>query len=296
MIEYMEQFLIYLTLVLVGLCLGSFAGALTWRMRARQLVVDKDLDEPYDKNEYKKLKKLTATNILHDRSQCLHCGYVLKWYDLIPILSWLSLRGKCRECRSSIGYLEPAVEIGMMLFFVLSYIFWPYSLTTPIEITRFVVWLVSGVPLAILVIYDAKWFLLPDKAVFSLIGLGALSSLLVILQSNDVFNTVANIMGAIVILSGLYLAVYLASKGRWIGFGDVKLGLGLALLLADWQLAFIALFAANIIGCLWVLPAMIAGKIKRQSHVPFGPLLILGFIVAGLAGSYLIEVYISLLI
>jgi len=77
----------------------------------------------------------------------------------------------------------------------------------------------------------------------------------------------------------------------WIGFGDIKLGLGLALLLADWRLAFIALFAANLIGCLIVLPAMAMKKLKRNSHVPFGPLLIAGFVIAGLAGNYLMSLY-----
>jgi prepilin signal peptidase PulO-like enzyme (type II secretory pathway) len=95
------------------------------------------------------------------------------------------------------------------------------------------------------------------------------------------------------ILSGVYLVLYWISKGKWIGFGDIKLGLGLALLLADFRLAFIALFAANLIGCLAVLPPMIAGKLKRDSHVPFGPLLIAGAIVAQLAGVYLFEWYIG---
>jgi len=100
-------------------------------------------------------------------------------------------------------------------------------------------------------------------------------------------------VGAAVILSGLYLVLYLISRGKWIGFGDVKLGLGLALLLADWRLAFVALFAANLIGCLIVIPAMISGRLKRDSHVPFGPLLILGFVIAQFAGIYLIETYLG---
>jgi prepilin signal peptidase PulO-like enzyme (type II secretory pathway) len=97
------------------------------------------------------------------------------------------------------------------------------------------------------------------------------------------------------ILSGLYFALYQISKGKWVGFGDVKLGLGLALLLADWRFAFIALFAANLIGCIIVLPSMARGKLKRDSHVPFGPLLIIGSIIALLAGNYLISWYISCL-
>jgi leader peptidase (prepilin peptidase)/N-methyltransferase len=291
----MEQFLIYLALVLVGLCLGSFAGALAWRLRASQLSQDKAAGESYDKAEYHKLKKLTESSVLNDRSQCLHCDYTLRWYDLIPLVSWLALRGRCRQCHTPIGVLEPLVELGMLLFFVLSYTFWPYGFATPLEITRFILWLVAGIAMAVLTVYDAKWSLLPDKVTFTLIGIGVVTSIISVVQSADILNTLANITGSVVILSGLYLLVYLVSKGKWIGFGDVKLGLGLALLLSDWQLAFVALFAANLIGCLWVIPGLAMGKIKRQSHIPFGPLLIAGCVIAAIAGPSLIESYLILL-
>lgn len=293
MIVLMENVVIYLALILTGLCLGSFAGAMVWRLRARQLSEDKAHHEEYDKDEYQRLKKLTTGGAAHDRSRCLHCSYVLRWYDLIPLVSWLSLRGKCRQCHIPIGYLEPLIELGVALLFVLSFAFWPYPLETPLAITQFIIWLVAGVGLAILFSYDTKWFLLPDRVNFVVIGLGVLSVAIVILRSADRLNALLSVVGAAVILSGLYLVLYLISRGKWIGFGDVKLGLGLALLLADWRLAFVALFAANLIGCLIVIPAMISGRLKRDSHVPFGPLLILGFVIAQFAGIYLIETYLG---
>lgn len=296
MIVLMENALIYLVLILTGLCLGSFAGAMVWRLRARQLNEDKANHEAYDKDEYQRLKKLTTGDAVHDRSRCLHCSYVLRWYDLTPLVSWLSLRGKCRQCRTLIGRFEPLIELGVALLFVLSYAFWPYPLQTMFEIVQFIIWLVAGVGLAILFAYDTKWFLLPDKVNFTVIGLGILSAVLVILQSADVTSTLLNIAGSAIILSGIYLVLYFVSRGQWIGFGDVKLGLGLALLLADWRLAFVALFAANLIGCLIVIPAMLSGRLKRNSHVPFGPLLILGFVVAQLAGPYLIATYLGILL
>lgn len=296
MIVLMEKSVIYLALILFGLCLGSFAGAMVWRLRARQLVEDKKDHEAYDKEEYKRLKKLTASNTLDDRSRCLHCSYVLRWYDLIPLVSWLSLKGKCRQCHVSIGYLEPLIEFGVALFFVASYAFWPYPLETALEVMRLIVWLIAGVGLAILFAYDTKWFLLPDRVNFTVIGFGLISALLVVFQSGDILTSVLSTIGSVVILSGLYLVLYLVSRGQWIGFGDIKLGLGLALLLADWKLAFVALFSANLIGCLIVIPAMMSGKLKRTSHVPFGPLLILGFVIAQLAGPYLVQTYLSSLI
>ena len=292
MIVLMEQIIIYTFLVLAGLCMGSFAGATVWRLRARELIEDKKNGEKVDEKEYKKLKQLTQKSFLADRSKCLNCGYDLKWYDLVPVLSWLSLSGKCRKCHKPIGYFEILIEISVAAFFVVSYFFWPYSLSGYIEISMFVLWLVAGVGLAILFAYDAKWLLLPDSVSFSLMGIGFLNAILVFLNSTDKSSTIAGIIGSLAILSGLYWLLYVISKGKWIGFGDIKLGIGLALMLADWRLAFVALFAANLIGCLVVIPAMITGKLNRGSHVPFGPLLIAGFVVAGLFGSAILSSFI----
>lgn len=287
----MFSFLIYLALVLFGLVLGSFAGATVWRLRARQLVADKAAGERVDHAEYTKLKKLTKQNTANDRSRCLHCGYTLKWYDLIPLVSWLALRGKCRECRKPIGVMEPLIEIGTALFFVLSYLLWPFPLDGVLAIATFVLWLVAGVGLAILFAYDTKWYLLPDKVNFAVIGIGLVSAILMIIGSQDQVGATINVIGSVAVLSGIYFVLYLVSKGRWIGFGDIKLGLGLGLLLGDWQLAVIGLFFANFIGCLIVIPLMVKGKIQRQTHVPFGPLLIAGVIVAKLVGTGIVEFY-----
>lgn len=288
---HIDLIVIYLALILVGLCLGSFAGASVWRLRARQLVQDKAEGEHVNHAELERLKKLTKSSLTNDRSQCLHCSYTLQWYDLIPLFSWISLGGRCRKCRKPIGWMEPLIEIGVAAFFVLSYMYWPYPLENGFEIARLIIWLLFGVGLAILFVYDIKWYLLPDKVNFAVIGAGAVSALLVFLNSNDKPGTLLNIIASVFILSGIYLALYIYSKGKWIGFGDIKLGLGLGLLLADWELAFVALFAANLIGCILVLPAMITGKLKRNSHVPFGPLLIIGSVIAGLAGVYLLSSY-----
>lgn len=289
----MEMSVIYIALVLTGLALGSFAGAMVWRLRARQLSEDKENGETYDHKQYKQLHKLTEKGFTHDRSQCLHCSYVLRWYDLVPLVSWVLLGGKCRNCHKKIGVMEPAIELGMAGFFVLSYVLWPYSLTDFLTISRFVLWLAAGVGLGILFLYDLKWFLLPDRVNLIVVILGVLSSVIAITQSHDVLGSLVSIAGATIILSGVYYLLHKISKGRWIGLGDVKLGLGLALLLGDYRLAFIALFAANLIGTLIVLPALLTGKMKRDSHVPFGPLLIAGTFVAQLVGFYLIDWYIG---
>lgn len=285
----------YLTLVLLGVCFGSFAGATVWRLRARQLVADKRHKHHVDHNEYKKLSPLAEQGLRADRSRCLHCSYTLKWYDLIPIVSWVMLRGKCRNCKKPIGYFEPLIEVGVAIFFVVSYAFWPMELQTGIEIARFIVWLVAGVFLAMLFAYDQKWGLLPDKLNHIVIGLGVVTVGLSIAQTGNA-GVLLTALFSVLVLSGLYLLLYLGSKGRWVGFGDVKLGLGLGLLLVDWQLALVALFLANFIGCLIVIPMLAMGKLKRTSRVPFGPLLIAGTVIAQLVGPAIVMLYFSALI
>lgn len=292
----MEQLLIYVALVLIGLCMGSFAGATVWRLRARQLVDDKANGEEVSEKEYKTLLPLMQHQLTADRSRCLHCGHILKWYDLIPLISWTLLRGKCRYCHRPIGWLEPLIELGMASLFLISYIVWPYPLQTPLEAMHFVLWLVAIVLLVMLFVYDLEWFLLPNVLMFPLIGISLVVTLLIFSKSSEPAAALVTILGAVVLLSGLYFLLWIASKGRWIGFGDVKLGLALALLLSDWQLAFIALFAANVIGCLIVIPAMIAGTVTRKTRVPFGPLLIIGMLIAFFFGSPILQWYFATLV
>jgi leader peptidase (prepilin peptidase)/N-methyltransferase len=186
------------------------------------------------------------------------------------------------------------MEVGVAVIFVASYLLWPESLQTAAGLSSFVLWLVAVVMLAILFAYDLKWFLLPDQIVFPLIGTGIVMSAIQVGTAPSL-TAFLSIVGAVVVLSGLYFALWLYSKGQWVGFGDVKLGLALALLLADWRLALVALFSANLIGSLLVIPGMLTGKLGRKSHVPFGPLLIAGAVVAMLIGERVITLYMGAL-
>jgi len=288
------EIVIYVALVLFGATFGSFAGATVWRIRARQLVADKAVKEEYDHKEYKRLKKL-INKPSKDRSQCLNCSYSLKWYDLIPIVSWLTLRGKCRNCHQAIGKFEFLMELGVAAFFVLSYVFWPGGIDSTLDIVHFALWLAAGVVMAILFAYDAKWYLLPNKlnVTLAIIGFGVVG--VVIAQTGDIGGTLLAAGGSVLALSGLYAALYFVSQGRWVGFGDVKLGIGLGLILVDWQLALVAIFLANFIGCLVVIPLLATKKIERNSHIPFGPFLIIGTVLTWLFGWMILNWYLSLI-
>ena len=294
--EEISQIIIAGALFIIGAALGSFAGAQVWRLRAKQLKEDKSRGEKIDEKEYRRLQPLLENKGMNDRSIDLDTGKKLPWYDLIPIFSWLALKGKSRYSKKPIGKFELFIEIGMALFFVISYLAWPVELVSSIEIIRFILWLITGVVLAILFSYDAKWYLLPNNYTLVLILFGILNFVLVFIDAEDKGATLLNTAGSILVLSGLYLAFYMYSKGKWVGFGDVKLGLGLALLLINWELSFLALFMANLLGVIIVLPGMIRGKVSRGSKIPLGPLLILGTIITFLFGEIMIEAYLSLMV
>lgn len=287
----MERLTIVSLLFLLGTVLGSFAGAQVWRLRARQLAEEKREGEEYDKAEYARLRPLLVA-AKHDYSRCLACGTRLRWYDLLPLVSWLSTGGRWRYCKRAIGGFEPLMELSLGVLFALSFLTWPFPLNQPLEWVLFGVWLAAGVCLAILFAYDYRWKLLPNWANLLFIALGGVWVVVRIVAIGDV--QVLSLAGALLLLSGLYWLLYIMSKGRWIGFGDVKLGIGLALFLSQWQLAFLALFLANLLGCVVVLPGVLRRSLSVRSEVAFGPLLVIGMVLSLLYGQRLLEWFMSL--
>lgn len=296
MIMTMDPYLVSAILAVLGLVVGSFGGATVWRLRAAQLKEDKAAGEHIDEKQYNQLKQLLGKSVSDDRSVCLHCHHRLEWYDLVPLVSWVALKGKCRYCHKPIGSMEPVIELGMATFFVISYLIFQTQLNTPIDMLQFVLWLGVGAGLIILFAYDCRWFLLPNKVVFPIMGLAGISAAIRLVQADDLLATATSLLLSVIILSGIYYTLYIISRGAWIGFGDIKLGVVLALMLGEWQLAFLALFLANIIGCLAVLPGLFSGKLKRSSHIPFGPMLIAGYFIVGLYGQNIIDWYLGLMV
>lgn len=280
----------YVAAALLGLALGSFSGAQVWRLRARQLIQDKKDGEEYDKSELKRLGPLAKAKASEDRSRCLYCNHTLAWYDLIPLVSWLSTGGKCRYCKKPIGKFEPLIELGTAVLFVTFFHYW-VTLYPDGAWLGLAFWGIMLTMFVILFAYDLKWFLLPDVVMLPLIGLAAVYAVFAIVTADAPLTLALNTLGAVLILSGLYLGLWLLSKGMWVGFGDVKLGLALGLLLMDWQLALLTLLLANLIGTLIVLPGLITKKLSRQTHVPFGPFLILGFFISLFWGAGIIAWY-----
>lgn len=316
----LETIFVAIALGVLGAFFGSFAGAQVWRLRLRQLKseesdakklkrlkvseLSKDESEyrqyleAEQKNRQAELKRLLVIDkpLQDDRSTCLHCKAPLRAIDLIPIASWMSTRGKCRYCKQSIGRFEIVMELGLAALFAFSFIFWPFELDSILSILSLTVWLMAAVVLAIAFAYDAKWLLLPDVVNYSFAVLGLVFVGLQASANLKPGSVIINAVLSVAILSGLYLALWLVSKGRWVGFGDVKLGIGLGLFITNWQLALATIFFANLIGLLIVLPGLASGKLTRKSAVPFGPMLMAGLLVSFFFGNQILDWYMGILI
>ena len=259
--------MIVFLLIVAGLLFGSFINALVWRLHQKR-------------------------DWVWERSECPHCHHVLAAKDLVPVLSWLFLAGKCRYCHKPIPD-SPLVELALPALFVFSYLFWPQPLEG-VGLYTFVFWLVFLVGFVALAVYDLKWFLLPDVIVFPLIALAAVQIVGRLVFFGGSWNELGGSLVGAAVISGLFYTIFTVSKGKWIGFGDVKLAVVLGLLAGGALPALLVLFVASLIGTLLSLPLVLAGKANRKSHLPFGPMLIAGVVVVVLFGQAMIDWYTNL--
>lgn len=272
--------MIYVVLALLGLCFGSFVNALVWRL--------------HEQSKTGKTKKLKAKDlsIVHGRSMCVHCQHTLSWYDLLPVVSWLSLGGKCRYCKKPISWQYPLVELLTAALFVISYLYFPYELWTMNYGLLFALWLTILVGFMALIVYDIHWMLLPDRIVFPLQGIVLMYVLLAAITEADVAVFGQAVLG-VVFSAGIFYVLFQLSKGKWIGGGDVKLAVVLGLVLGGPLEALLMLFLASWLGSIYSLPLLVRGQAKN-AKIPFGPFLIAATIIVYLFGHNLLAWYKSL--
>ncbi len=270
--------MIILSLLILGLCFGSFVNAYVWRIYKQGTSKSKRSN-----------KKPDQYSLLHGRSMCPHCKHGLAAKDLVPVLSWLSLKGACRYCHKRIGAQYPLVELATAVLFVISYKAWPEPVSGGVWLL-FGLWLCIVVSLMALAVYDLKWMLLPNRMVTPLAVLAGLYVAASILVSGNADPLVSAAWG-VAIGGGLFYVLFQISDGRWIGGGDVKLGAALGLIVGGPMNAILLLFLASFIGTLVALPLMIAGKASRTSKLPFGPFLIAAAFVVTLYGERIVNQY-----
>ena len=229
------------------------------------------------------------------RSHCPHCGKDLAWYDMVPVFSWLALRGKCRYCKASISMQYPLVEGSTAILFALI-----GGAHLPVVASGIA--LVVAALLVCMFVYDLRHQLIPDIWVWPFCLLAFAFGFATSYQLPATSYLLAGPVAALPILFLWYLSKpFTGQAGQWMGFGDVKLALGIGYLLG-FPLGFIAVFFAFVIGAvvsvciLLPLPYIVRAcgiphktsseGFTMKSEVPFGPFLIASTFVCWLAVLY----------
>src|SRR3989344_9247570 len=232
-------------LFVLGAIIGSFLNVVALR---------------WDEKNSRPTGRFRSFGRVGGRSKCSHCSTTLRWFNLIPVLSFLFQRGKCRNCGAKISYEYPIIEILTGLIFV----------TVP-------VWMLPVFCIYIVIlIYDFYYKIIPDELVYAAILLSVVSRWL------SVGSTLDWLAGPI--LFTFFGSIWLLSQGRVMGFGDAKLGLSIGLLLGATQ-GFSAIILAFWIGALGSLLYLFLNKVgflknakelTMKSEVPFAPFIIIG--------------------
>ncbi|MFX3623031.1 MAG: A24 family peptidase [Ectobacillus sp.] len=245
---------LYLYIFLVGMVLGSFYNVVGMRVPVGQ-------------------------SIVAPRSACPSCSHTLTAYELIPVISYVMQRGKCRSCRTAISPLYPMVEIMTGLLFVFSFLLYGWSAEV------WIAWTLVSL-LVIIVVSDLSYMLIPNKILLFFLPIAMLERFLVPLPSW--WDSLA---GAGIGFSILFLLAVISKGGM--GGGDVKL-FGLLGLFLGSELIILAFLLSSFYGTVFGIVGLAAGHVKRSKPMPFGPFIMMGALTSYFFGHRIIAYYFSL--
>ncbi len=247
----------------LGLVVGSFLNVVVWRVPRGESVV-------------------------RPASACPGCGHPIRRRDNVPVLSWLLLRGRCRDCSRPISRRYPLVEAGTALVF--AGVAWRL-VDQPWALPAYLYLAAIGVALALI---DLDVHRLPDAIV--LLSYPVLAVLLVVASwGGDDWSALLRALIGGLGLWGLYFLLAVIKPGG-MGFGDVKLAgvLGAALAWVGWGALAVGAFGAFLTGGLFAIGLVLVRRAGRRSKVPFGPWMILGAAIGLAAGQQLWSAYLGL--
>ncbi len=244
--------LLYIIIFIFGSVVGSFVNVLIYRL---------------PKNE----------NIVVVNSHCMSCGHRLKWYDLIPLFSWIFLGGKCRYCRTKISIQYPLVEAINGFGYVLVFIVCGFNVSSILYALCF------SMLVAISVI-DWRTYEIPVGLNITILALGIIQCIL------DYRNWQLYLIGMVSVSAFLFL-LFIVTAGRGIGGGDIKLMFAAGLLIG-WKNIILALIIGCVVGSIIHLILMKVSKKGRM--LAFGPYLSAGIFLAILFGEQIINWYIGI--
>ncbi|MBN1778995.1 MAG: prepilin peptidase [Candidatus Buchananbacteria bacterium] len=243
-----------LFIFILGLAVGSFLNVVVYRLQIKQ-------------------------SIIWPPSHCPKCQAHLSWYENLPLVSFVFLVGKCRHCRQKISWQYPLVELATAIIFLL--LFNHFGLTT-----QLMVWLVLACFLIIIFVYDLRYSLILDVITVPAIIFIFLANLFLGFDWLDL--TFGAIIGG-----GFFGLQYLVSSGRWIGDGDIRLGILMGLALG-WQMTIVALFLAYIIGAAFGLILILLKKKTLASEISFGTFLTFSTVLTVIWGPQILGFYLGL--
>jgi len=248
----------YLLVFLIGICVGSFIDCAVYRIEKGQ-------------------------EFLFKRSYCPNCKHELSSCDLIPILSFFLLKGRCGYCSKKISLMHPIIElITGILFFLIFYKFGFTFLA--------IYYSIIATFLMFIFLYDLKYFIIPDKVVFSAIFLVLVFHFVNYFKhfTPDIFSF--NYIFASLLASLFFYSIYFFSKGAAMGFGDVKLGFLLGLIFGFPKILLI-LWLTFIIGGPTALILVLLKKKNLKSQIPLGPFLVIGAFITLLLGTEILSFF-----
>jgi leader peptidase (prepilin peptidase)/N-methyltransferase len=247
---------------LAGLAFGSFLTVLVHRLPRKE-------------------------GIVRGRSRCPRCGVQIRARDNVPVVSWVLLRGRCRNCGEPVSPEYPLTELATGALFAGAALVFD-DLVVAALVAPFL-----GLMLAVALI-DARWRIVPNAIVYPALGLYLIA--LVIVQLTDGGASALRGLLGLAAYAGPLFLIALAVPGG-MGMGDVKLAGLIGLVLGSLALSYVAVAAGvGIIGGgLGAILALAALGYRRRQHIPFGPFLAGGAVVAALAGPLISDAYLSLL-
>lgn len=258
--------MVYGIVFLYGIVIGSFLNVCIYR------IPDQD-------------------SIVTGRSHCMNCNRQLKWYELIPVFSYIFLLGRCRSCKSRISIQYPIIEALNGIFYVLVFYIFGWKDSWSILTNVIYCFLVSA--LIVLSVIDFRTNIIPLGINIFIFILGLAATLLEYLGRGRSMDAIINHGVGFGAVSLFLLIIYYSTRGRGIGGGDIKLMAGAGLLLG-WSLILLAFF----IGC--ILASMIHPIRMRINHLSrvlaFGPYLSAGIVLALFFGRQIIDWYLGFFI
>ena len=240
---------------LIGLCIGSFLNVVIYRLPRGQ-------------------------SLITPPSRCRNCGYLLRWYDNIPVLSWVFLRARCRKCGTPVSWQYPVVELITGALFLL--VVW----LTPVGPLLFSRLLLVCILIALFGI-DLEHQILPNVITLPGIAIGVIVSLVAPPGIVDSLSGVLLGGGILYAIAGGY---YLWRREEGMGMGDVKM-LAMIGAFLGWKAVLVTLVLSSFSGAIIGLLLMAVQKGNMKFALPFGTFLAIGALIAMLAGDPLVGWY-----